>query len=1026
MEFSALMVSLKVNIQDLQANLSKASQSLESFAKRHSEAFTSLGKKLTLFGGAVTGALALTVKSAGDFESAVIRAASATGLSGKDFNEARDRITELARVMGKDSVFSAGEAANALQILTDRGFNPLNLSISQVQPMLDLATASNISLGQATESILAAMRAFGLSLDDSTKIADIFTKTSQNSAVSIAELSGSLEYIAPIAKRTGLSIEEITAVIGKVSDLGFPASMATMALRTGLAELISPSKTATDIFDKLGLTIEDLSIKNLGLTGVFEKLDKAGATSADIMEIFGNRAGPVMTALLGVDSSGRKAYESISLLTKANEAAGGSAKELADIQLQSLNKQIELLMGEIQDIAITIGNIFIPKIKEVVHTVGGVIEKFAEWVRQNPELASKIGMVVGAIGLLSTGIGAVSLAISPLLKTIGFLATHLFTAHAATTAVQGAMATHAAFITASFLPLLATLVIAIGAVASAWIVLRNEQLKAQEADMQTVRVSTKAIDDRLAKLTELETKYGNLSEADRNRIENAKAELERLRAWGEEMAKAKEVSDIEIESLHSRSLAIGETVMAIQSEIEAKELLTIEDQKRQELKALELEQTQKEIDQKILLAQADQDMLLRIQELNLAYQTGQISIVTYQQAIEALPLSFAKVYGSADEAKKKIDELQKTSPLLIEAKYTNVGVEDFEAVAERIRQTQKEMVLEQLEGDQRRVASLRFELEEHLTTITKKRAANETYHKERLALIQSELEQALAMYRANYELLSQEEQKEVDEKISRAKKVFDERIRLETERFNKMVGIYKDEETTLKDQTALMLKLIQMKGEADKKLTSIAETESEKRKRAYMDEVNAYLKAQQVIERPINVPEAPAPTKGKTTAPAKGGGGTISISGPMPIPEPGNLQDLLNKFPPDILKSGLIGFSRSLIESYSQEEQARLRNIVGERIFTAWMKQGGYSISQFRAAQAGMEVVPRAGLYKLHRGEEVVPAGRAGREGTITIINKITPDFISEMLDPNVVINIINSDIIRNGLTRRVIKGALA
>jgi hypothetical protein len=74
----------------------------------------------------------------------------------------------------------------------------------------------------------------------------------------------------------------------------------------------------------------------------------------------------------------------------------------------------------------------------------------------------------------------------------------------------------------------------------------------------------------------------------------------------------------------------------------------------------------------------------------------------------------------------------------------------------------------------------------------------------------------------------------------------------------------------------------------------------------------------------------------------------------------------------------------------------------------------------------GIDYVPESGVYKLHEGEKVVPKYDANKQtaGNITIANYITTDAINAAIasDPDTVVNVINADTVRNGMTRKTYK----
>jgi hypothetical protein len=75
--------------------------------------------------------------------------------------------------------------------------------------------------------------------------------------------------------------------------------------------------------------------------------------------------------------------------------------------------------------------------------------------------------------------------------------------------------------------------------------------------------------------------------------------------------------------------------------------------------------------------------------------------------------------------------------------------------------------------------------------------------------------------------------------------------------------------------------------------------------------------------------------------------------------------------------------------------------------------------------QGGKFAIPQTGWYRLHEGERVTPRASAapGEQIQLTIINKIDSGFVNDMLEanPNTVINIISSDMAKNGTTKKAI-----
>lgn len=418
---STLAVKLTANIRDLKVGLTQASGQITTFATKNSAQLRSVGLAAGLMGGAIVGAMALAVREAANFESAITNAAAVTGAMGDDLDEAKRKMSELAKTLGETTVFSAREAANAMYDLASKGFDPATMAVSDLQPFLDLAAATQSELAMTTETVTASIRAFGLTTKESGRVADVFAKTIASSAATMDKFAISMSYVAPIAKTTGVSLEETAAALGKIFDLGFPASMAGTALRRSLAELLSPTEKTTDILNSLGLSIKDVSTNTHGLVGVLRNLDKAEIGSSQVMDMFGQRSGPVINALLEIDASGKKAYESIRKLTEANINAGGEAARIATVQLESFNNKLKLLKSAVQSLQIAIGNELLPTLKEMVDGLAQTIRGMKEWMDENPKLAENIIIATSALGGFLVLLGVLTFTLPTAVAGIGLL-----------------------------------------------------------------------------------------------------------------------------------------------------------------------------------------------------------------------------------------------------------------------------------------------------------------------------------------------------------------------------------------------------------------------------------------------------------------------------------------------------------------------------------------------------------------------------------------------------------------------------
>ena len=134
---------------------------------------TDVGKKVSIASGVVGGLGIAAVKTAADFDSAMIKVSAISGTTGDDFNKLREK----AREMGSKTKFSATEAAEAMQYMAMAGWKTGDM-LEGVEGIMNLAAASGEDLATTSDIVTDALTAFGLEAKDSGHFADILAASS--------------------------------------------------------------------------------------------------------------------------------------------------------------------------------------------------------------------------------------------------------------------------------------------------------------------------------------------------------------------------------------------------------------------------------------------------------------------------------------------------------------------------------------------------------------------------------------------------------------------------------------------------------------------------------------------------------------------------------------------------------------------------------------------------------------------------------------------------------------------------------
>ena len=398
----AVIRNLVVKIAADISSLSKGLQDAQKKIQKVSTAFTKAGTKLTASITAPILALGTAaVNVSQQFEQSMANAASVAGATGEDFA----RMTALAREMGSKTVFSASQAADALYYMASAGYKVDQMADS-IQATLNLASATQSDLAFTTDTVISTLNQFGLEANQAERVTNVFAAAIGNSMANMDKLSNSMGYVGPVANSLGYSIEETTGALAVLYNAGYDGSTAGTALRQSLVSLMNPSTAALGVFEELGLTYDEVNPATNDLATIIDRLGAAGMDTSQAMKVFGARAGPGMLALLS--AGGDAVRDMTASITGTNKAT-----EMAEVQLNTLQGQVKILKSELEEIAISFGDVLIPIIRQF-------IQKYV-----SPLTANLMGLSMGTkknivtIALLAAAIGPLLLVVGKLIGSVG-------------------------------------------------------------------------------------------------------------------------------------------------------------------------------------------------------------------------------------------------------------------------------------------------------------------------------------------------------------------------------------------------------------------------------------------------------------------------------------------------------------------------------------------------------------------------------------------------------------------------------
>ncbi|GMN96907.1 phage tail tape measure protein [Blautia wexlerae] len=370
-----------------------------------------VGQKLLPVTGVVTGLGTAAVKTAADFDSAMSKVAAVSGATGSDFDKLRDK----AREMGAKTKFSATEAADAMNYMAMAGWKTEDM-LSGIEGVMYLAAASGEDLATTSDIVTDALTAFGLTAGDSGHFADVLAAASSNANTNVSMMGETFKYCAPVAGALGFSVEDTAEAIGLMGNAGIKASQAGTSMRSIMTNLTGDVKLS-------GAAIGDVTIATTNADGSMRSLS---AILADCRVAFGgmteaekaNNAETLVgkNAMSGFLALMNAAPEDIAKVSGAVNNCKDAAKNMADTMQDNLEGQLTILKSQLQELAISFGDLLMPAVRSIVSGLQGMVNV----LNAMPDGVKQVIMI---IALLAAALGPVLIIIGKVISAVGTIMT---------------------------------------------------------------------------------------------------------------------------------------------------------------------------------------------------------------------------------------------------------------------------------------------------------------------------------------------------------------------------------------------------------------------------------------------------------------------------------------------------------------------------------------------------------------------------------------------------------------------------
>lgn len=346
------------------------------------------------------------VDIAGDFEEGM---SNVEALSGATADEMA-LLAEKAKELGATTKYTAQESADAMGYMAMAGWNAQEM-LAGMDGVINLAAASGEDLAMVSDIVTDNLTAFGLTAADTAHFADVLAAAATSSNTNVSIMGETFKQSASIAGALGYSIEDVAVAVGLMANSGVKGSIAGTALKNtfnGLLEGVTLTASAFGEYDYTAIkadgTMKTFSETIDELRDCFEQMTEAERVN-NAMALAGQRGYNGLLAILNATD------EDYASLTDSINNCTGAAKRMADIKMDNLNGDLELMNGAWEALQNTIGEQFIPEMRTLYQLGEDIGDSLNEFVQEHPALMKALAAFVAIVAVATSGVLAFGAAV---------------------------------------------------------------------------------------------------------------------------------------------------------------------------------------------------------------------------------------------------------------------------------------------------------------------------------------------------------------------------------------------------------------------------------------------------------------------------------------------------------------------------------------------------------------------------------------------------------------------------------------
>lgn len=295
------------------------------------------------------------VTTGNEFYAQVSRVQAISGATGA----AAQGLNDLARELGRNTVYSATEAAKALEYAALAGWKLEDMA-SGMPGILNLAAASGEDLALVSDIVTDQLTAFGMATSEAGHMADVMAAAMSNSNTNVEQLGKALEYCGPLAGQAGFSIEDVSLAIGLMASSSIKGEKAGTALRKLFTEMPSNLTVTSSAFGEMEIATVNADGSFRSLKDIIIDLREAFSQMTESERLLNSESIAAKTGMSGLATMVNTAESEFNKLADAITNSAGASAAMAETMTNNVSGQITLLKSKMESIGLSIYSMFEP------------------------------------------------------------------------------------------------------------------------------------------------------------------------------------------------------------------------------------------------------------------------------------------------------------------------------------------------------------------------------------------------------------------------------------------------------------------------------------------------------------------------------------------------------------------------------------------------------------------------------------------------------------------------------------------